>query len=193
MVVLEYWVEENIRPANKTPRDEVILKVLKPIVCEIREKDILTWHFFRETDNWRGRDQVEHIRFRAKVKNEKLRESLSDYIKKKLNNFQTIGLIQDHYLGNHGAPNDWYTGEVNDWDETSSSPKGWNLIQKHFEIGSEIAILLIEGRTKRKKLGIRFKFSDINHFLGNQTAHFQRMIKTSQGTFIGFPLIPDQD
>lgn len=191
---MEYWIEENIQPAIERSRDEIILDVVKPLSLEAKKRGALSWHFLREPDNWKGqgaKGKVNHIRFRVRVRDDEDQNSMADYIKNELDVFQAKGLILDHYLGSHGTPKQWYIGEASDFDENDTNPNGWIFVQKFLEVGSEIAILLIEGRSGKTTLGSQFNFHKIHHCFGNQSAHFPRSVSVPSGLL--YPQIPDKD
>ena len=65
----EYWVEENIRPRSHQDSDRLLIDDLEPIINVLKQKGIISWHFLREDSNWRGSQNIRHIRlrFRAKI------------------------------------------------------------------------------------------------------------------------------
>jgi len=67
---------------------------------------------------------------------------------------------------------DYYQGESRDFDEQMQNPKGWSLVERYFETGSEMALLLIKGRMNRLQLGPQYNFYKISHCFPNQCRHY---------------------
>lgn len=166
------WVEENIRPNTPNDMDRVLFDHIRPIVDYLKQQGwLITWHFLRESRNWRGRGNqppfVLHIRFRVKTTEAEL-QNVRNYLNNELNALQQNGRIADHYRGNHGTPNQDYGGESGNFDEVAQNPQGWNIVQKWLEAGSEIELIFLKNRFQGVQLGPRFKLPDLLHFFGNQ-------------------------
>lgn len=104
------------------------------------------------------------------------------FLKRKLDLLQQNGAIVDHYVGRHGKPvrlyRDYYRGgESEAFDEQTPNPKGWRLVEKLLEAGSECALLLIEGRMNRVQLGREYGFYKISHLFPNQCGHYPMPIR----------------
>lgn len=173
----EYWVEEDIRPLSHQDSDRLLIEDIEPIIDALKKKGILSWHFLREDDNWRGSQNIRHIRLRFKAKNLKDLKKIRLFLKKKLDILQQNGIIIEHYVGIHGVPvrfyKDYYKGGASEaFDEQAPNPKGWSLVEKSLEIGSEMALLLINGRMNRIQLGREYGFYKISHLFPNQCRHY---------------------
>jgi len=172
----EYWIEEDIRPGLHRDFDRLLIDDLEPIISVLKQKGIISWHFLRENSDWRGSQNIRHIRLRFKVKNLRHLKKIRRFLKRELDSLQRNGVILDHYVGKHGKPvrryQDYYKGESGGFDEQVPNPNGWNLVQKFMEIGSEIALLLIKGRMGRIQLAPDFNFYKISHLFPNQCRHY---------------------
>jgi hypothetical protein len=176
--ILEYWVEENVRPNTPEDMDRVILEHVGPIVKFLKRKGWLeNWHFLRESQNWRNQTQlVPHIRFRIKTKSNGDLENVRNFVKAALDGLQQVGRIADHYRGNHGNLSQEYLGESGGFDETRATTstsirtisQGWSLIQIWWQTGSEIELLFLQNRFRGVQLGPRFLLPDMLHFFANQ-------------------------
>ena len=172
---MKYWVEENIKPNSPADMDRVLLQHVKRIVNDLkRRKWVVSWHFFRESDNWRGQRNVRipHIRFRVRIHQRRAKLlSLRNYLTNELNRLQNAGEIADHYRGNHGTPGQEYQGEAGNFDEAGPNPEGWKATQKWLESGSEVALNLIRARLAGVQFGRRFIMEDLLHFIANQNGY----------------------
>jgi len=165
--VSEYWIEENIRPANPDQADSVLVQRIKPLIDDLKEQGIVTWHFLREGPGWRGRERIPHIRFRVRARDESQQRSLRCFLATKLDELQKLGEVLEHYRGNHGKPNEEYKGEPDNFDEEALGPEGWDITQRYFQSCSEIALLVIEAQLRNMRLGPRFNLCELVHFLAN--------------------------
>jgi hypothetical protein len=126
--VLEYWIEINLF-ARKRLQDEILLDVLKPHVEKLeRRKSLVTWHFFREPE----------IRFRIRLKNEKVKDRELKAVKAIANSLKRRGLVSSWNFGNHGEREQPYVGE-----EDRYGRNGWKIAQKYFRCGAETALGLL--------------------------------------------------
>lgn len=170
---MEYWMEENIKPNTPNDMDRVLFYQIRPIVYFLKRRSrMLAWHFLRESGNWRGNPQVvmPHIRFRVRAESETNLNQAQIWVTKVLDGLQNVGIIADHYLGNHGNPNQTYQGERGNFDEiiTGHPPQGWDAIQTWLQSGSEIELVFLSNVFRRAGLGARFNLPDILHFFANQ-------------------------
>jgi hypothetical protein len=178
----EYWVEENIRPISHQDSDRLLIDNIEPVVSALKQRGIISWHFLREGDSWRETQRVKHIRLRFKAENlEQLRRTRRS-LKRKLDILQQNRVIVDHYVGIHGKPvrfyRDYYKGGASEgFDEQVASPRGWSLVEKFLEVGSELALLLIKGRMNRVQLGSSYAFYKISHLFPNQCRHYPMPIR----------------
>jgi len=62
------WLEENVRPLSHEDSDRLLIEDLEPVVNKLKEKGAVSWHFLRESENWRGHQRIRHIRLRFKTK-----------------------------------------------------------------------------------------------------------------------------
>lgn len=175
----EFWVEENIRPINRqgTTIDQLLVNDIKPIVDYLKQKNILSWHFFREDSGWQGGSQnIRHLRVRFEATDLAHLKRIRMTLKKKLDDLQNNNRILDHYVGKHGRPvrlyRNYYSGENIGYDEQNIDPKGWYLVKQSLNIGSEIALLLIKGRLGNVQLGTDYTFGKISHLFPNQCRHY---------------------
>ena len=172
----EYWVEEDIRPVSHEDSDRLLIENLEPIVDALKQEGIISWHFLREDDNWRGTEKVLHIRLRFKVNDLEQLKKIEGVLKRELDTLQQNRAIIDHYVGSHGNPvgrhEDYYQGENAVFDEHAENPKGWSFVERYLEIGSEMALLLIKGRLGRIQLGSEYGFYKISHCFPNQCRHY---------------------
>jgi len=169
----EYWVEEDIRPVSHGDSDRLLIENIEPIVDALKKEGIASWHFLRECDNWRGAEDVLHIRLRFKANDSEQLKKIEGILKKELDALQQNGAIVDHYVGSHGNPverhEEYYQGENAGFDEHAENPKGWSLFERYLEVGSEMALLLIKGRLGRIQLGPNYGFDKISHCLLDHT------------------------
>jgi len=185
--MLEYWVEENIRPLSHQDSDRLLIEDLEPIVNTLKQRGIMSWHFLRESDNWRGNQDVRHIRLRFEATDLNHLKRIRRFLKRELDILVRNGVIVDHYVGKHGNPvrryRDYYQGESGGFDEQVATPKGWSLVERHLEIGSEMALLLIRGRMNRVQLAHDYNFPKISHLFPNQCRHYPHsiMVQTQSG------------
>lgn len=187
---MECWVEENIKPNTPDDMDVVLFNHVRPIVDQLKQQNwLISWHFFRESENWRGRGKqpplVQHIRFRVRTTETEL-QNVRDHVKKKLDTIQNNGRIADHYRGNEGTPNDDYCGESAKFDETATNPRGWSVVQDWLQSGSEIEMILLDNRFQGTRLGSRFKLPDLLHFFANQCGRYHDW--TTNGKFMIFQM-----
>lgn len=112
---MEYWVAENIKPNSPQDMDRVLLQHIKRIVDDLKRMNwVASWHFFRESANWREQTNVRvlHIRFRVRTHQRQAKLlNLRGYLTNELNRLQNAREISDHYRGNHGTPGQEYQGE----------------------------------------------------------------------------------
>lgn len=178
----EYWVEENINPLSHQASDRLLIDDLEPIVNTLKQKGAISWHFLREDQNWKGTQNVQHIRLRFKASNLKHLKKIRRLLKRKLDILQQNRVIVDHYVGKHGKPvwryRDYYQGESGGFDEQATNSKGWSFVERHLEIGSEMALLLIKGRMNRVQLGRDYTFYKISHLFPNQCRHYPFTLRT---------------
>lgn len=177
----EYWVEENIKPLSHQDSDRLLIDDLETIVNALKQKGVISWHFLREGSSWRGSQNIKHIRLRFKANNLRHLKKIRRLLKKKLDILQQNGIIIDHYVGIHGKPvrlyKDYYKGGASEaFDEQVPNPKGWSLVEKFLEIGSELALLLIKGRMNRVQLDRDFTFYKISHLFPNQCRHYPHLL-----------------
>jgi len=187
----EFWVEENIRPTSHQDSDRLLIDDIEPIVEALKQKGIISWHFLREGDGWRETQSVSHIRLRFKTEDLEHLKKTRKYLKKKLDLLQQNRMIVEHYVGIHGKPvklyKDYYKGGASEaFDEQMPNPKGWFLIEKFLEFGSELALLLIKGRMNRIQLGREFAFYKIAHLFPNQCRHYPMSLtaQTQSGSIL---------
>jgi len=177
----EYWVEENIKPLSHQDSDRLLIENLEPIVDALKQKKVASWHFLREGDNWRGSQNISHIRLRFRATDLQHLKKIKKFLKNELDFLQSNGLILDHYIGKNGTPvrryRDYYDGENVAFNEQPPNPKGWNLVQRYLEIGSEMAILLTKGRMNRIHLSLDYNFSKISHLFPNQCRHYYYVLR----------------
>jgi len=160
-------------PNTPNDMDRVLLEHIKPVVLYLKQKGwLVTWHFFRESANWRERGNqpppVPHIRFRVKTQSDIDRQNVRNWLTKVLNGLQQVGKIADHYRGNHGTPNQDYQGESNNFDERIRNPYGWDAVQRWLQAGSEIELVFLKSIFRGAQLGPRFRLPDLLHFFANQ-------------------------
>jgi hypothetical protein len=180
---MEYWVEENITPNRPGDMDKILSQHIRHMVNVLKSRKlVVTWHFFRESNNWRGNGNIiPHIRFRIRTHQRKTKlQDLRDYLTIELDRLQSIGEISDHYRGNHGNPNQEYQGEGNNFNEVGPNPEGWKVTQKWLEAGSEIALNLIRARLTGVRYGQRFIPEDLLHFIANQNGYYNVMNRTTR-------------
>jgi hypothetical protein len=181
--ILEYWVEENIRPNIPTDLDRVLFEHIKPIVFFLKSKGwIITWHFLLESPNWRGRGeempQVLHIRLRVRADSVINIRKARKWLKKVLDGLQRIGRIAAHYEGKHGTPNQYYRGEKRKFNQRGKilHRNGWDVTQKWLESGSEIALIFLECRLRGVHLGPKFSIPYMLHFFADQCEKRERAL-----------------
>ena len=179
----EYWVEENIRPVSHQDSDRLLIEDLEPVVYALKQRGTISWHFLREDRNWRGSQNIQHIRLRFKVDSLNQLKKIRRLLKRRLDILQQNGVLIEHYVGRHGKPvrryRDYYQGGASEaFDEQVSNPKGWSLVEKFLEIGSELALLLIKGRMNRVQLGHDYTFYKISHLFPNQCRHYPHPTRT---------------
>ncbi len=169
----EFWLEANVKPCSPQDMDRVLVEHIGGIISDLRQEDLIQrWHFLRES-NWRGQSQtqVDHIRLRLRAPNQTTLDRVKCRLTRKLDDLRSSGKISDFYYGCHGTPNHDYLGEAGSFDEQREqrvNPKGWRVTQEWLQAGSEVALLIIEGRLCRIVLGKRFHFNDQIHFFCNQ-------------------------
>jgi len=178
----EYWVEENIRPISHQDSDRLLVDDIEPIVKALKQRGIISWHFLREGEGWRESQRVKHIRVRFKAENLEHFKRIRRFLKRKLDILQQNRVIVDHYVGIHGKPvrfyRDYYKGGASEaFDEQVPNPKGWCLVEKFLEVGSELAFLLINGRMNRVQLGREYTFYKISHLFPNQCRHYPMPVR----------------
>jgi len=170
--ILEYWVEENVKPNTPSEIDRVLHQHIRPIVHYLKQKDLVVfWHFLRESGNWRGDEQplTLHIRFRVRTQSQTDLNSVRTWLTTVLDGLQSVGKIADHYRGNHGTPNQDYGGESANFDETGMTlPQGWIAVQRGLQAGSEIELVFLSSVFRGARLAPRFRLPDILHFMANQ-------------------------
>lgn len=188
MAILEYWVEENIRPNVPNDLNRVLLEHVKPIVFFLKlKKWIITWHFLLETPNWRGEEGIGalHIRLRVRANSSYNIRKTRKWLKKVLDGLQNNGRIADHYAGKHGTPNQYYRGEKRDYNQRGKTlhRNGWDVAQKWLESGSEIAFILLESRLLGVRLGPKFNIPYMLHLLADQCEKRERPLRINNVPF----------
>jgi hypothetical protein len=178
----EYWVEENVRPTSHQDSDRLLIDDIEPIVRTLKHSGIVSWHFLREGDGWRENQHVSHIRLRFEAEDLRHLKRIRRFLKRKLDILQQNRAIIDHYVGIHGKPvkfyKDYYKGGSSEaFDEQRPNPTGWCLVKKFLEVGSELALLLINGRMNRVQLGREYEFNKISHLFPNQCRHYPMPIQ----------------
>lgn len=167
--------------------NRVLFEHVRPLVHHVNKQGwLLTWHFLRESENWRGKGKqpplVSHIRFRVRTTEPHL-QALRSYLQNELDSLQRSGRIADHYRGDSGTPNQDYVGESNKFDERAvPRPEGWAAVQRWLRAGSEIQLIFLKNAFQGVLLGRRFKMTDILHFYCNQTARSHDV--TANGLFM---------
>ncbi len=173
MPILEYWIEENIRPNTPNDLDGVLLHHVKPIVFFLKlKKWVITWHFLIETPNWRGEQGpgVLHTRLRFRADSTVNIRKTRKWLKKVLDMLQNNGRIANHYTGNNGFPNQYYRGEKRKFNQRGKvlHRNCWEATQKWLECGSEIALILLENRIQNVSLAPNFNIPYLLHLFANQ-------------------------
>jgi len=154
--------------------DRVLSYHVTPIVHFLELRGwILTWHFLRESENWRGRGNqsplVPHIRFRVRTESETNLNHVRNWLTIVFDGLRDAGRIADHYRGNHGNPNQDYQGESTNFDETGTGrPQGWKAVQRWLRAGSEIELVILRSVFRGAQTAPRFRLPDILHFFANQ-------------------------
>jgi hypothetical protein len=167
----EFWLEANIQPRSPQDADRVLVEHIKRIVTDLQQTNaVQTWHFLRENENWRGQSQllVPHIRFRVRAPDQPRLAQVQSQVTGELDALRSASEISDYYYGCHGTPNQDYFGEAGFFDEQRSNPEGWRITQDWLQAGSEVALLIIEGRLGRVGLSQKFHFNHQIHFVCDQ-------------------------
>jgi len=166
--VLEFWIEEDIRPLNDADYDRVLFEHVRQLATFVENHG---WLIHWESENWQGRGiqqpLVLHIRFRVRVKEANLQQAQTS-LTTELDTLQRNRRIADHYRGNHGNPHQDYAGEATNFDESGANPEGWEIAQKWLEAGSNVEMMFLKSRFQGVILGPRFVLSDLLHFTANQ-------------------------
>lgn len=122
----EPWIEVNISP-HQVPDAQLLLRVIDPLVHEELNGQIESWHFFWEP--------VLCLRFRwgDPAGRTVLEERLGSFLDAR----QAEGHFVSWLEASHGDDHGRYTGEAD-----SYGPEAWDLIQKDWMNGSELALRL---------------------------------------------------
>jgi hypothetical protein len=138
------WVELNVGLTDYKHGDYALVTFVKPLI-ESNLKTIASWHFLWERIPWpelKGKGATLRLRLYGCDKSvNTLRKLVNDKLSELETKEQTIFL--GHCFGKHGSCGEEYEGEVKEY-----GTRGWELIMKMLEQGSEIALELIENREK---------------------------------------------
>jgi hypothetical protein len=125
---MEHWIEVNLYAKRKL-QDGILLDVLKPHIEKLQTRHVLvTWHFFREPE----------LRFRVRLRNEKVMNEEIKVIANLARSLQRRGLISNWHFGGHGEEGSRYDGE-----EDRYGRNGWKVAQDYFNQGATIALRLL--------------------------------------------------
>lgn len=121
----EAWLEVNIRP----PRETILIEVVDLRVHDVLEGAWETWFFFWEPE----------LRLRFRWRDPKKAERLSQVVTEYLDGQRAAGAIGEWHRGAHGATDAVYEGEANEY-----GTEVWELIQKDWMSGSELALAIVK-------------------------------------------------
>ena len=130
------WIEVNIECPEKSSMDDYLVKLVKPIVEEVRN-NVRSWHYL-----WEGRPWPLTLRLRFFGDDKEIEQS-RELLDGKLKDVS-------HCYGEHGdcGKDKEYKGEADGSDGWGI--KGWEAGMKFLEMGSEFALELV---TNKEKLG----------------------------------------
>jgi hypothetical protein len=123
----ERWLEVNIKPNEEFDR-ELLFGVVEPLVHEHFKSDLECWFFFWEPD----------LRLRLRWRDPAQSDELSARVFASLERSEAEGRFKGWYEGSHGRAGERYSGEAGTYGE-----KEWELHQKDWMSGSELALLLL--------------------------------------------------
>jgi hypothetical protein len=123
----ETWIEINI-PARKSPDRDLLRDVVEPLVHAELVDELETWHFFWEPE----------LRLRLRWRDPSRRDAVETHLATILDRWRDEGRFESWSAGNHGIAGERHRGEAAEY-----GPEMWDLIQKEWENGSEIALRLV--------------------------------------------------
>jgi len=127
----EHWIEINMS-ANLADQDNILLERLRPYVRRLeRRKEMVSFHYFREPE----------IRFRVRLKDKRTKEKQKKAVGALAGRLVKDGIVSEWHFGNHGEPGREYVGEDDRYGE-----RGWQIAQKYFQHGSEVALELLASK-----------------------------------------------
>jgi Lantibiotic biosynthesis dehydratase C-term len=123
----EPWIEVNI-PARSSPDVDLLRHVVDPLVHQEFADEIETWHFFFEPE----------LRLRMRWQGGSDYTALEARLGGILDQWRDEGRLDSWATANHGRIGERHTGEAREY-----GAEVWDLIQRDWEIGSELALRLL--------------------------------------------------
>ena len=127
MTTEEAWIEINI-PTRRQPDLELLSDVVEPLLHVELVNEVESWHFFWEPE----------LRLRLRWRDPSRQEELEGRLAEILDRWRGESRLESWSAGNHGNPGERHAGEA-----TEYGPEVWDLIQKEWENGSELALRLL--------------------------------------------------
>lgn len=133
----EAWIEITLVP-NVSPDTDLLLLVIDPLVHGKLAGEIESWHYF-----WEPALQV-RVRWVHASRRTGLDDRLGTYLDKK----RDEGYFKEWYESNHGTRGERHEGEPERY-----GPEAWDLIQKDWMNGSELALRLLRLERENRLTG----------------------------------------
>jgi hypothetical protein len=120
----EGWIEINI-PTAISPDRELLRKSIDPLLHVEFAGELESWHYFWEPA----------LRLRLRWRDLERQAELEDRLSETLDRWRDEGRLDSWFAGNHGEAGKRHYGEADAY-----GPEVWDLIQKEWEISSELAM-----------------------------------------------------
>jgi hypothetical protein len=158
----EPWIEINI-PAKGSPDLGLLRHVVDPLVHREFAEEIETWHFFFEPE----------LRLRMRWRSGADQAGLEARLGEILDQWRDEGRLDSWATGNHGRVGERHAGEAREY-----GAEVWDLIQRDWEIGSELALRLLSLNESGGLTG---------EVTSTLEAHWNRHVHLYTNRIFGFP------
>src|SRR5439155_622716 len=115
-------------PAKRSPELGLLRDVVEPLVHTELVGELETWHFFWEPE----------LRLRLRWRDASRQDEGETRLAALLDRWRDEGRFESWLAGSHGTTGERHRGEAPEY-----GPEMWDLIQKEWENGSEIALRLL--------------------------------------------------
>jgi hypothetical protein len=154
----EHWVEVNIEPKQCDKVEEIVKGPVRAILERVKETKI-SWHYLYEPS----------VRLRVRFKDAESKAKSKLILEEELNGSAWKDMIAEYAFGGHGEAGKEYSGEQETYGD-----KGWEIMQRFLETGSEIGLYVLEKGVEKP---VEFYASRFSHCLLDQLGYLKNFKK----------------